>query len=179
MPARQQPAQPVQPALQPRLHGRHRTTERVRDLGRRQAVHEPQRQRLAELARQRSQCSSDLLGHFARGHGVERRTLGGLRQPRRIERALLPPALEPRVVDEDADQPRHQRACFVPPVRLFDRVEERRLHEVFGPGRRRSEVRGHQQQLGCQRVEHAGQRRRIGMLPEAGEEVFWRCHCRY
>ena len=163
-------AQPLAPALQPRLDGVDRATERARDRGRCEAVREAHGDDDAQVLRQRLHRRAELFLHLRRFEQFDRRRFGARRELRRIG---LPRALAsrgPSVVDEDADEPRHQRPFAVPAIALLDRVEERRLHQILTVAL--GDVPRDEQQLGRQRVEHRGQSRRVGTPAKALEPAL-------
>src|SRR4029453_3772661 len=73
----------------------------------------------------------------------------------RVGSALALATGPPHMVGEDADQPGHEGTRSIPSVLLPDRVEERRLNQTLGETAT-GQLRGDEQQLRRQRVEHGG-----------------------
>ncbi len=124
---------------QPLRHGRLGHQEGVRDLGRRQAGHEPQRQRHAGLGRERRVAAGEDQLQSVVGHGVlllERVRVGpgGLRRERREPLAQRPLAAE--AVDGDVpgrgDDPAERRARRTVDRPPGSRPPERLLHRLLG-----------------------------------------------
>jgi hypothetical protein len=159
-PHRQRAPQHREPAVQPHLHGAERHVEAVRDLLQLEPVHEPQRQHLPVVARQRLHRSRDRFEALVRFGPRFRRLALFRRDTLRIGHAHTLAPRTPHVVAEQADQPRCERPRAVPPLPLPDRVDERRLHEILG-GAAAREVRRDEQQLARELVEH--RRERVGV----------------
>lgn len=148
-------------------------TEQVGDLHLAHAVQQPQRQHAAIVWLEPIDRRNQVVPRLAPGHQRGRITNGsrgghaartGLDDP--------PATLAAREVGENPAHPWEQRLVRPPALAVDNRLDERRLHQVFGVVRCAGEMRGDQQQLRRQGVEHAAQRGRVTSTLEQREIDF-------
>jgi hypothetical protein len=167
---RQVLAHVVEAAVDPALHRADRARRRVGDLGRRHAVHEVQRHHFALRHRQPGdrlvQAGGQFVGGDRFGWAVRREAVCDL-DAGAFALQLAPAAA--RDVDQDADQPRLERALAVVPIGLLDRRQERLLQQVLRLLAGAGDVARDQQQLLGDAVEHRRQRGEVAFVAPAQE----------
>jgi len=171
-PDRQRLAQQLARAVQLNAHSARAAVERVRDLGRFQAVQRAQDHRAAVRLLELVDRLRELARALVRDRARERRF--DVDQCVRIARTPIAAHLEQvlRAVIENAGQPGLELPPRVPALGRFDGGDERRLHQVLGRRDVADEVDREPQEARRQLVEHVGQRARVARAPPVLETTI-------